>query len=178
MSEYDIAFGEKLAETAHMVAAEDCGTLDAQRTVLYLSLLSAEITLKAMLEHAGKPILDIRARSHCLAKLLSDLSQCEVEIEIAPGTRRYQPASRLRSCTIEFGSAQTTVGKVIDAENIGASIYPNQIRYGDALRHFPAEVVVRMASSILKFAHEHWHSLRMKVAQPSAPRDAPQAVRP
>lgn len=165
MPEYDIAFGKKLAETARMVAAENCDTLDAKRTVLYLGLLSAEITLKAMLEHAGKPILDIRARSHRLADLLSDLDQCEVEIEIFPGTRHYQSASRLRSCPIEIGPEQTTVGKVIDAENIGASIYPNQIRYGDTLRHFSIEVVVPMASSILKFANEHWNSLRVKKDQ-------------
>ena len=53
MAEYDIAFGERLAETARMVADEGLAELDAQRTVLYLSLLSTEITLKAMLERAG-----------------------------------------------------------------------------------------------------------------------------
>ena len=45
MVEYNIAFGEKLSETARMVIAEEMETLDAQRTVLYLSLLSAEIAL-------------------------------------------------------------------------------------------------------------------------------------
>ena len=101
MAEYDIAFGERLAETARMVAVEGLAPLDAQRTVLYLSLLSAEISLKAMLEQAGKPVSEIRARSHRLADLLSDLGQCEVEIAITPGTKRYMPASRLRSCQLE-----------------------------------------------------------------------------
>jgi hypothetical protein len=40
MAEYAIAFGERLAETARMVAGEGLVELDAQRTVLYLSLLS------------------------------------------------------------------------------------------------------------------------------------------
>ena len=78
MAEYDISFGERLSETARMVVDEGLAELDAQRTVLYLSLLSTEITLKAMLERAGKPVPDIRARSHRLAELLSDLGQCEV----------------------------------------------------------------------------------------------------
>ena len=62
MAEYDIAFGERLAETARIVAADGLEQLDAQRTVLYLSLLSVEITLKALLEHAGIPVTEIRAR--------------------------------------------------------------------------------------------------------------------
>lgn len=95
MAEYDIAFGERLAEAARMVEAEGLVELDAQRTVLYLSLLSTEITLKAMLERAGKPVGDIRARSHRLSELLDDLGQCEVEVEIAPGTKQYVSASRI-----------------------------------------------------------------------------------
>ena len=162
MAEYDIEFGERLAATARMVAAEGLAPLDAQRTVLYLSLLSTEITLKAMLEHAGKPTSEIRARSHRLAELLSDLGQCEVEIEIASGTKRYMPASRLRGCPLKHGAAESTVGAVIDAESQGASAYPNQVRYGDVLRHFPAEVVAQMASKAAAFAREHWHSLRIK----------------
>jgi len=162
MAEYDIAFGERLAETARMVAAEGLAPLDAQRTVLYLSLLSTEITLKAMLERAGKPVPDIRARSHQLAKLLSDLGTCEVEVEITPGTKAYVPALCLRGFPLQHGTAESTVGAVIDAESEGASTYPNQVRYGDVFRHYPAEVVAQMASKVAEFAREHWHSLRIK----------------
>jgi hypothetical protein len=129
VAEYDIAFGEKLAEVASTVAAEDLSTHDAQRTVLYLSLLSTEISLKAMLERAGKPVAGIRARSHRLAELLTDLGQCDVEVEIAPGCRRYVSASRLRSLTLKHGGAESTIGAVIDGENQGASTYPNQVRH-------------------------------------------------
>ena len=162
MTEYDIAFGERLAETAHMVAVEDLGPLDAQRTVLYLSFLSTEITLKAMLERAGKPVSEIRARSHRLAELLSDVGQCEIEIEVSPGTKRYVSASRLRSCTLNHAGAESTVGAIINAESQGASTYPNQVRYGEVLRHFPAEVVVKMATKVSVFGREHWKSLRVK----------------
>jgi hypothetical protein len=162
MAEYDIAFGERLAETARMVATESVVELDAQRTVLYLGLLSTEITLKAMLERADRPVSDIRARSHRLAELLSDLDQCEIEVEVAPGTKRHVPASRLRAVHLSHGSAQSTVGAVVDAESQGASTYPNQVRYGEVLRHFPAGVVAQMATAVSAFAREHWHSIRSK----------------
>lgn len=162
MAEYDIAFGERLAETARMVAAEGLVELDAQRTVLYLSLLSTEIALKAMLERAGKPVAEIRDRSHRLAGLLFDLGQCQVEVEVAPGTKRHVPASRIRAIPLSYGSAQSTVGAVVDAESQGASTYPNQVRYGEVLRHFPAEVVAQMAAEVSAFAREHWHSIRIK----------------
>jgi len=162
VAEYDVAFAERLAETARMVAAEGLVPLDAQRTVLYLSLLSAEVALKAMLEHAGKPVSAIRARSHNLAALLTDLGQCKVEIEITPGTKSFASASRLRGRSIKHGPARTTVGAVLDAESQGASQYPNKVRYGDVLRHYPAEVVAKMASEVVAFAREHWHSLRMQ----------------
>lgn len=113
MAEYDIAFGEKLAEAARMVVAEDASTLEAQRTVTYLSLLSTEISLKAMLERAGKSVTDIRARSHRLAELLADLGRCEIEIEVSPGNRTYVPASRLRSRSLSHAEAESTIGAVI-----------------------------------------------------------------
>jgi len=162
MAVYDVAFGKRLAEAANMVMAEGLVELDAQRTVLYLSLLSAEITLKALLERAGKPESEIRERCHRLKKLISDLCQCEVEIEIAPRTKQYVPASRICSIPLSHRGAQTTVGAVIDAETEGASIYPNQVRYGEVLRHFPADVAAQMAAKVSEFAYEHWHSVRIR----------------
>jgi hypothetical protein len=162
MAEYDIAFGKRLAETARMVAAEGLVEVDAQRTVLYLSLLSTEIALKAMLEQAGKPVPDIRARSHRLAELLSDLGQCEVEVEMTPGAKRYVSASRIRAIPLSHVGAQSTVGAVIDAESPGVSTYPNQVRYGEVLRHFPADVAAQMAAEVSAYALEHWHSIRIK----------------
>lgn len=162
MPEYDIAFGEKLAEVANFVVADGLSDLDAKRTVLYLSLLSTEISLKSMLEQAGKPVKEIRERTHKLTELLTDLGQCRVEVEVVPGTRKLVPASRLRSCSLDHGEARTTVGTVIDAESQGASKYPNQVRYGDLLSHYPPEVVAQMASKVAAFAREHWQSLRAK----------------
>jgi hypothetical protein len=115
-----------------------------------------------MLEHAGKPVSQIRARSHHLAELLAELGQFEIEVEVTPGIKGYVSASRLRGCSLKHGDAQSTVGAVIDAEGSGASTYPNQVRYGDVLRHFPAEVAAQMATKISAFAREHWRTLRIK----------------
>lgn len=161
MAEYDIAFGERLAEVAKSVVAEGISELDAKRTVFYLSLLSAEISIKAMLEKAGKPVPAIRALSHRLADLLTELGRCEVEIEVTPNNRIYLPASRLRACSFRHGNAEITVGAVVDAESQGASTYPNQIRYGDVLSHYPPEVVAQMAAKVVAFAHQHWQDIRV-----------------
>jgi hypothetical protein len=162
MPKYDIAFGEKLAEVAQLVVAEGLTDLEAKRTVLYLSLLSSEISLKSMLEQSGKPVQDIRKRSHRLAELLADLGQCDIEVEVVAGNYQRVPASRLRACSIQHQDTSTTVGAVIDAESQGASAYPNQIRYGDLLQHYPPEVVAEMASKVAEFARKYWHSLRAK----------------
>lgn len=162
MPQYDIAFGEKLAEVATSVVADGLADVDAQRTVLYLSLLSTEISLKSMLEKAGKPVSEIRKRCHNISELLKDLGQCEVEVEVTPGTPRAVAASRLRARTVSHGEAKVTVGAVIDAESTGASKYPNEVRYGDLLRHYPPAAVAQMASSVAAFAREHWQSLRTK----------------
>ena len=130
MPEYSLAFAERLAATARLLASDGLEDAEAKRTVLYLSLLLTEVTLKAMLEQAGVPVEKICKRSHHLAGLVRDLGQCKVEVEIVPNIRKSVPASRLRSCTITHPSGATTVGEILDAEKLGASRYP--IKYAMA----------------------------------------------
>lgn len=158
MPHYDIEFAQKLTDIANLLVTDGTESVDAQRAVLYLSLLSTEIALKAMLEKAGKPVPDIRKHSHNLASLLVDLSQCTIQTCVA-GKTMTVPAARLRGCTLYQGEAQVTVGKVIESEQDGASKYPNGVRYGDRLRHYPPAVVAEMASRVTRFAREHWLTL-------------------
>jgi hypothetical protein len=158
--EYSLSFAEKLAKTATLVAKDGLADPDAKRTVLYLSLLSTEISLKAMLEQAGVPLLNIRKRSHNLAGLLRDVGRCKVEVQVAPSTRMHVPASRLRACTLEHPPATPTVGEAIDAESKGASQYPGQVRYGRLPRHYPPELVAQLATKVAAFAKRHWKSIR------------------
>jgi hypothetical protein len=159
--EYSIEFAEKLADVANSIVTDGLDDPESPRVVLYLSFLSTEISLKAMLEKAGKPVPEIRNRNHKVAKLLKDLGQCQVEVEFVPGTRKFDSASRLRACIIEQGKAQITVGEVIEAEQKGASSYPSNVRYGDQLKHYPPAVVAQMASVVAVFARQHWHTLRV-----------------
>lgn len=162
MRTYDVEFGKKLSEAALMVVADGIESLEAQRAVLYLSLLSTEISLKAMLEKAGKPVPEIRARSHRLSELLADLDDCEVEVEVTPRHKEFDSAARLRSVALEHIGRECTVGQIVDEQNQGVSRYPNEIRYGDRLNHYPAQVVAQMASVVSEFALQHWDSLRIR----------------
>jgi hypothetical protein len=115
-----------------------------------------------MLEKAGKPVAEIRARSHNLAELLKDLGHCRIHAEIAPGQLHAVSASRLRAKTLKHGDAEITVGAVIDTEPNTTSQYPNQVRYGDQLRHYPPEVVSQLATRVVTFARENWLGLHVQ----------------
>jgi putative DNA methylase len=93
MPEYSIEFAGKLAEVANFVVANGLDDAEAPRVVLYLSLLSTEISLKAMLEKAGKPVKEIARTGHDLAQLLTDLDRCEIEDETTPDATRFVPST-------------------------------------------------------------------------------------
>lgn len=162
MAEYDLAFAAKLAEVADQVEEKAPNAYDARRVVVYMSRLSLEITLKAVLERAGKPVSEIRARSHNLRQLLADLGNCEVEIEIAPGTRSWVPASRLMSVSINLGMGVVPIGEIIEAEDQGASQYPNQIRYGSTVIDVDPYLLAQTAVLAAAWARDHWNVLRLK----------------
>ena len=160
MSIYDIGFSEKLTDAAQFIVKDDLKSVDSIRTVLYLSLLSCEISLKALLEKAGMPIKTIRARSHNLKELLNDLGKCKIQVKIGDKYRSVS-ASRLRSVTIDKRYANSTVGTLFEAECRGASNYPNQIRYGDSLKHYPPELILKTAKAITAWAREHSDTIRV-----------------
>jgi HEPN domain-containing protein len=163
MPQYDIAFAEKLSQVAGLVLADGDDDIEAQRTVLYLSLLSTEIALKAMLEKAGKPVPEIRDRSHDLAALLRDLDQCSIQAETVLGQLHAVSASRIRAITLRHGGAVLTVGAVLDTELNSISRYPNEVRYGDQLRHYHPSVAAQLAAEVVTFARDHWSGLRRQV---------------
>jgi hypothetical protein len=160
MAEYDLDFATKMAQVSDDVGEQDPWAYDARRVTIYLGRLSAELTLKALLERAGVPLAKIRARSHNLRALLRDLGECEVEVETAPGERKWVSASRVRAVCIDLGFLQMPIGIVIDAEDQGASTYPNQIRYGEQLVDFDAHFVSGTALLLARWAHDHWNAIR------------------
>lgn len=143
MPQYDLAFGKRLAEAARLVMAQGLAELDAQRTVAYLSLLATEIILKALLEEAGRDVQEIQARRHNLSLLLGDIGGCDIN---------GQRGTTLRSQPVDDAYSNATVGTLIEAESHGASHYPNQIRYGDRLAHYPAHILARLPDVIYRWA--------------------------
>ena len=161
MPQYDIAFARKLAEVALSIAP-DIGepTEESERTAAYLSLLSIELGLKAMLEKSGLSVDRIRARSHRLRELLADVDKIKMDIIVGPGTVVEARGSKLRAKEVAFANAMTTLGNIIDAQGMLTSVYPNEIRYGDTLINFPSRSLAIAANAVVLFAESNWDTLR------------------
>ena len=161
MPENRIAFAQELTRAGKLVDEADTKSSDAHRTILYLSLLSLEISLKAFLERAGMPIGKIKVLSHDLRGLLDAVCHCEVFMTpqgfAAPS---WMKAARLAAIPVSLGDAQTTVGSVLCAEDAGASKYPNAVRYGDRVFHMPAIAVLIAAEKVQQWVEENQRTCR------------------
>lgn len=163
MIQYDVNFGRKLAEVANaLTIQEDRLDLATKQTIAYLSLLSIEISLKAILEKAGVPQAAIRAHSHKLADLLREVCKCEVSVNLTSEDKNWVSAVRLRAIPVFVEITQSTIGEIVDSSENDASKYPNQIRYGNGLRHFPPEALAQAAIKIVEFAIAHWEHVRLR----------------
>ena len=166
MSEYNLGFSKKLAETARVVADDGADSFDAIQTIVYLSLLSCEIAIKALLEKSGLPMNKIKSHWHNLEALLREVSRCEVEVDITAGHLKWVPAVRISSIPVMSEGAESTVGKILSGETQGASKYPNQIRYGSGFLSFPPDALVKTAYAVVDFAEKHWDTIRQTRANP------------
>ncbi|MCU7884934.1 MAG: hypothetical protein KZQ82_12150 [Candidatus Thiodiazotropha sp. (ex Lucinoma annulata)] len=135
--------------------------MDEKRTVLYLSLLSSEISLKALLEQAGIPIQQIKGRNHRLVVLLNDLSKCKFKTEIGGGVEGWVNAAAVRAITVDEVYGNATIGTLLSAETKGAVQYPNQIRYGENIYHYPAELMLEAASLLNAWAKENFNTIKL-----------------
>ena len=155
MAEYSIDFAQEMSKASNAIVAAGLGSEDAQRAALYIGLVSCEMAIKAALEKAGKPPSEIKANGHSLYKLLDDLGSCTVLAEISPGTPARVPASRIRSVVVDSNYADATIGNLLEAERFGALKFPNEIRYGDVLQHFPASIIARLSEKVVAWVKLH-----------------------
>lgn len=162
MAEYNLGFSENLIKAARFVAESDDKSEDAVRTVLYLSCLACEIALKALLEYSGKPVVEIKKLSHNLAALLKDLGNCKVEVPIVKVFLAKVPATRLRAVKVDERFTNATVGTILSAEEKGASKYPNEMRYGSVIRHYPYQLVLKTAVKVTEWAQQHSNKIVQK----------------
>ncbi|MFA5352788.1 MAG: hypothetical protein WC291_01030 [Thermodesulfovibrionales bacterium] len=161
MPEYDIDFAQCLCDTAHLVLDKGINSQEEDRTVLYLSLLSVEISLKAILEKAGKPVSGIKARSHDLSGLLKDVCQCTILSEVTKGKQMRIRATEIRSVVVSKNKWNGTIGGLIELAKKEASKYPNGIRYGDVFRYYPADIAANMAKQVATWGKEHWNTIQI-----------------
>ncbi|WP_300163802.1 hypothetical protein [Solidesulfovibrio sp.] len=157
MAEYDIDFSSKLVDVSMGALEKNELDFETLRVVLYLSLLSIEISLKSILERAGFKIGKIRECGHDLPELLKFVGRCWITIEFG----RRIPASHVRSCAVKYDGAESTVGRIIDSGAEGVSKYPNQIRYGEGFTHYPPQAVLQAAHAVVLFAKEYWDNVSM-----------------
>ncbi|OQW70509.1 MAG: hypothetical protein BVN34_00525 [Proteobacteria bacterium ST_bin12] len=162
MPQYDIGFAAKLAQVADELDGKEPHNYDARRVVVYLSRVSAEITMKSLLENAGKPLNEIRANSHNLSKLLADLSECEIKDEIEPNIFLWRSASCVKDLYVDLGFVHIPIGTLIEAEKLGTSVYPNQIRYGEAVIDMEPSFLATMATILVGWAKRYLNLIRLK----------------
>ena len=161
MPEYSLEFAKRLRAAATHVIGDGLDDPDAGRTVLYLSLLSTEITIKAILEKCGVATSNIRDFSHRLDRLLAELDKCRHTPISLPGIRAL--CSRIRSYGIYHDGAKITVGALIDSlHDVGASSYPSGVRYGQSVIHYHPEVVAEVAARVIEFAEENWETFGLQ----------------
>lgn len=159
--QYSLDFARQLVDAAR-VSREQMGLYDeAKRAVLYLTLLSIEISLKYLLEKAGVSATAIRKRSHDIESLLADLGNCEIQVGFGTESK-WASASRIRARVVNPAYHGATLGSLLEGESKGASKYPNEIRYGESPHHFPPELMHECAGKVIEWASEYSASIRVK----------------
>ena len=150
--EYSPEFSKRLIEAAEALVQKSGNKDEAHRTILYLSSLSCEINLKAQLVHLGYTPRELRGFSHNLNDLLRLVCDCRFKDS-------SQSASALRSKTVLPGTENGTVGTLLTAEISGASKYPNEIRYGEIIQHYPPTAMLECARIVNLWCEENRDNL-------------------
>lgn len=160
--EYSLKFSQRLIEAARSFIDKDKTDEETGRAVLYLSLLSCEISLKALLEQAGYTIKELKARSHDFSGLIKDLCSCDLQGTGIVGSKPYTGAWLLAQ-EVDPNIDNGTVGALLRCEEHGASKYPNEIRYGELVRHYPPMLMLGCASKVYEWAKENMARIKRRI---------------
>lgn len=159
--EYNLQFSKRLIDAAKSFLDNDQISDETGRAILYLSLLSCEISLKALLEQAGYTITELKKRSHDLHGLVKDLCLCDIVGTGIDGSKPYTGA-KLLSQIVDPCIGNGTVGALLKCEEQGASKYPNEIRYGDLVKHFPPMLMLDCASIVCDWSERNIFRIRKR----------------
>lgn len=162
MAEYCLDFAKELLDAAKCIESRGLKIQPQIRAALYLSKLSSEITLKALLEKAGKPASEIKKIGHDLSHLLLELHDCQIKKKIVANRLNYVSAACIRGVNVDENFNNATLGNLLSAEEAGASKYPNELRYGENFTDYPPQIIIKMADVLLSLAHKHWNDIKLR----------------
>jgi hypothetical protein len=163
--EFNIEFSRKLIEAAESLQTNGGSQDDTGRAILYLSLLSCEISLKSFLEMAKLPVKDIKKLSHDLAGLLQEIGNYNIEGEVCTGKRGWITATCLRSIVVDSNYSNATVGTLLTAESKQSSKYSNEIRYGDLVKHYNPLVMLKCTKKVFDWVKNNSTSIQKKTKE-------------
>ena len=153
MSEYNIDFAYQMAHASKYILENDSESEGARRAALYTALVACEIGLKVALENSGYRVNDIAKKKHNLSELLKMVSSCTVIRNMTEeGSPRRVPATCIRSMLV---TESATVGKLLEAEEAGASVFPNEIRYGEIVKHYDVSFMSKLSFVVLAWVALH-----------------------
>ena len=145
--EFDFDFAERTLEAAILLGKHADGKNETARTVVYLSCLSMEISMKALLEQSGLSEPEIRKFSHRLKDLLLAIDSLQFLGE------RIRPQHRLWSQRVS-SHVNGSVGLLL-SEAANGSVYPNQIRYGEQVACIEPMLMLNMAKVVLAWCNKN-----------------------
>jgi len=154
--EYNLEFAEAMAESSALILRSEVLPEEAQRAALYTALVACEIALKYVLSEAGVFV----PKTHDLSNLIGLVSSCSIEKEISRDGIRRVPASCIRGVTVNHDYSDASLGRLLEAEEYGASKFPNEIRYGHALKHFPASVMQQASEKLISWVKNYAPSIQ------------------
>ncbi|MEP2650604.1 MAG: HEPN domain-containing protein [Paraglaciecola sp.] len=149
MAEFSLEFAERMSEASESILESQ--KIDSDRAAIYSALVACEIAIKSALESAGVSNIP---KTHDLGKLMQLLTSCTVVID-----SRRVPASRFRGLVVDSNYANATVGHLLQGEKYGASVFPNQIRYGDLLAHFPVALILKLSKKVVSWVKDNGSSI-------------------
>ena len=164
MDTYNFDMAKHLLDAAtYTQGKDDSQDCSKGQAVLYLSLLCIEISLKALYEKAGYPVSDLRRLGHDLKRLFRLIHYCRLPDE--SGRPKKSCGINCVSITFKYPGqdvvASSTIGNLIDRLDEETAEYPNEIRYATALKHYPPEVNLAVATKIHDFCRDQMGVVRL-----------------
>jgi len=159
MPVYNIDLAKRLVDAAGHLEINNTNDNETGRAIAYISLLAIEIALKCGLEKSGTDVSIIKKTGHDISELLDMLSIQPTQISHDTTHERIK-GSIIRSIVVDNNYSNATIGNIISncsTEHANVSKYPNEIRYGDSIKHFLPSLLRRTAECTINEICKYWN---------------------